>query len=89
MNQQNLTVSHLEERVEFFMDKLCMLQLMSSLENVDRDTGTGNGRANESQSMTLSRQNKDDRDWSQLFCEDVVEPLCVFAFAVVSATSQT
>jgi hypothetical protein len=45
----------LEDRLEAFMDKLSMWQLVSTL-----DEGL------------LHR--KDDRDWMQVFCEDVVEP---------------
>ncbi|KAJ6568379.1 hypothetical protein DFH09DRAFT_433930 [Mycena vulgaris] len=57
-NGENLTdppSPSLEDRLEAFMDKLSMWQLVSNL-----DEGL------------LHR--KDDRDWMQVFCEDVVEP---------------
>ncbi|GBE85994.1 hypothetical protein SCP_0805180 [Sparassis crispa] len=56
----------LEEGLEFFMDKLSMWQLMASLEEEDAKRhvyGKGKQRA------------VDDRDWIQVFCEDIVEPL--------------
>ncbi|KAJ7777176.1 hypothetical protein B0H16DRAFT_1504581, partial [Mycena metata] len=47
--------SSLEDRLEAFMDKMSMWQLVSTL-----DTG-------------LLHRNE-ERDWMQVFCEDVVEP---------------
>ncbi|KAI0324047.1 hypothetical protein GY45DRAFT_1263602 [Cubamyces sp. BRFM 1775] len=49
----------LEERLESYMDKLAMWQLLQS--------SAANGLGQDKQ--------KDDRDWMQAFCEDVVEPL--------------
>ncbi|KAH9923542.1 uncharacterized protein B0H18DRAFT_1179302, partial [Fomitopsis serialis] len=59
----------LEECLELFMDKLSMWQLMSALDAQDaqRDRGTI-ARAKGKQRV------EDERDWMQIFCEDVVEP---------------
>ncbi|KAJ7302962.1 hypothetical protein DFH08DRAFT_904435 [Mycena albidolilacea] len=46
----------LEDRLEAFMDKLSMWQLVNTL-----DEG-------------MLHRNKADRDWMQVFCEDIVEP---------------
>ena len=55
----------IEDRLEFLMDRLSLWQLMNSL------TPSG-------PSATASKTNpKDQRDWMQIFCEDVVEQLCV------------
>ena len=66
----------LEERLESYMDKLAMWQLMRAVDSsLGRDetpskSAIGNGK-------TKAKQ-KDDRDWMQAFCEDMVEPLFVF-----------
>ena len=67
-----------EERLESFMDKLSMWQLTSTIDawqmNVSTNASTGNG-------IGLSAVNKkDERDWTQIFCEDVVEPLYAYLF---------
>ncbi|KIJ55839.1 hypothetical protein M422DRAFT_774740 [Sphaerobolus stellatus SS14] len=54
----------LEDRLEFFMDKLSLWQLVSSL-----------GDSISSQTSTSQPTHKTQRDWMQIFCEDVVEPL--------------
>ncbi len=46
-----------EDRLEAFMDKLSMWQLVNKLDDVASDASKGR------------------RDWMQIFCEDVVEPL--------------
>ncbi|KAI0631392.1 DNA replication regulator SLD3-domain-containing protein [Trametes polyzona] len=67
-----LAPAPLEERLESYMDKLAMWQLMRSVDStlgraptggVSAGTGLGGG------------QDKDERDWMQAFCEDLVEPL--------------
>jgi hypothetical protein len=50
-----------EDRLEAFMDKLSMWQLMTSLEQVS------------TVSKSISN-NKDERDWMQIFLEEVIEP---------------
>ena len=50
-----------EDRLEAFMDKLSMWQLMAKLEST---------------STSDSISNKDERDWMQIFLEEVVEPEC-------------
>ena len=66
----------LEERLESYMDKLAMWQLMRAVDSslgrneTPSKSAIGNGK-------TKAKQ-KDDRDWMQAFCEDVVEPLFVF-----------
>ncbi|KAI0773085.1 DNA replication regulator SLD3-domain-containing protein, partial [Trametes elegans] len=59
----------LEERLETYMDKLAMWQLMRSV-----DSTLGLGHADPTKSAA-NGQKKDDRDWMQAFCEDIVEPL--------------
>jgi hypothetical protein len=55
----------LEDRLEFFMDKLCLWQLLGSI------------TPSESSHVASHSAAKDQRDWMQVFCEDVIEPLCV------------
>ncbi|KAH9895650.1 DNA replication regulator SLD3-domain-containing protein [Cubamyces lactineus] len=63
----------LEERLESYMDKLAMWQLMQS---VDSTLGLGHADSAKSAANGLDQgKQKDDRDWMQAFCEDVVEPL--------------
>ncbi|KAI0354521.1 hypothetical protein OH77DRAFT_1481911 [Trametes cingulata] len=71
----------LEERLESYMDKLAMWQLMRS---VDSSLGLRQGHGHAGSAAVASAANgldkgkgklKDDRDWMQAFCEDVVEPL--------------
>ena len=55
------------------MDKLAMWQLMQS---VDSTLGLGHEDPTKSAANGLGQdKQKDDRDWMQTFCEDVVEPL--------------
>ena len=52
-----------EERLEPFMDKLSMWQLLSGLDD----------------ELSREKENrKDQLDWMQIFCQDVVEPQYVF-----------
>ena len=53
----------MEDRVELFMDKLCIWQLLGRIAMPD------------SSHTDLNSTAKDQRDWMQIFCEDVVEPL--------------
>ncbi|KAG2135199.1 uncharacterized protein EDB93DRAFT_1242585 [Suillus bovinus] len=48
------------ERLESFMDKLSMWQLVSLMDTSRNE---------------ITTRNKNERDWMQKFCEDVVEPL--------------
>ncbi|KAG1723723.1 uncharacterized protein EDB91DRAFT_1351125 [Suillus paluster] len=50
------------ERLESFMDKLSMWQLVSLMDTSRTETAHGT-------------HNKNERDWMQKFCEDIVEPL--------------
>ena len=73
------TVLHtlpLSDRLEAYMDRLSMWQLMGSIDDTAGGensmhqlhlgtTGTGRSKA------------QDERDWMQIFCEDVVQPLYV------------
>ncbi|OBZ73106.1 hypothetical protein A0H81_06741 [Grifola frondosa] len=54
------------ERLESFMDRLSMWQLMQSIE--DPASGAQKVDANS------KGKARDDRDWMQVFCEDIVEP---------------
>ncbi|KAM5545732.1 hypothetical protein V8D89_000770 [Ganoderma adspersum] len=60
----------LEERLESYMDKLAMWQLMQAV-----DSSLGRGETSISAIGKGKQKQKDDRDWMQVFCEDVVEPL--------------
>ncbi|EJF61897.1 hypothetical protein DICSQDRAFT_85396, partial [Dichomitus squalens LYAD-421 SS1] len=61
----------LEERLESYMDKLAMWQLMHSV-----DSSLNRGRHMSGSAADKGKgQQTDDRDWMQVFCEDVVEPL--------------
>ncbi|KAI1793673.1 DNA replication regulator SLD3-domain-containing protein [Ganoderma leucocontextum] len=60
----------LEERLESYMDKLAMWQLMQAV-----DSSLGRGETSRSAVGKEKDKQKDDRDWMQAFCEDVVEPL--------------
>lgn len=51
-----------EDRLEAFMDKLSMWQLMGGLDTDE-----------------VVMKNKDELDWIQSFCQNVVEPLLVFS----------
>jgi hypothetical protein len=66
----------LEDKLESLMDKLAMWQLLSSID--DHGINTSN-----------SGKSKDDRDWMQIFCEDVVRETFVhsrrFAHSLLSA----
>ncbi|TBU43733.1 hypothetical protein BD309DRAFT_85764 [Dichomitus squalens] len=61
----------LEERLESYMDKLAMWQLMQS---VDSSLNRGRHMSGSAADKGKGKQT-DDRDWMQIFCEDVVEPL--------------
>ncbi|KAI0338790.1 hypothetical protein BDW22DRAFT_1362505 [Trametopsis cervina] len=70
-----LSVHTLEQRLELLMDRLAMWQLMRSI-----DLSAGGDQSTQ-QPHQLNPTNKgkqktaDDRDWMQIFCEDIVEPL--------------
>ena len=53
-----------EDRLESFMDKLSTWQLLDTLSTIVPDRST---------LRTSSGPVKDDRDWMQVFCEDLVE----------------
>lgn len=61
-----------EERVENYMDKLSMWQLTASL-----DPSTAKHMA------SSKGEEKVERDWTQAFCEDIVEPLYVYFHRVL------
>jgi len=69
-----------EERLESFMDKLSMWQLTTTIDAwasgvSSNGGGSGsNGAATSGPSAKLKNP-KEERDWTQIFCEDVVEPL--------------
>ncbi|KAI0086035.1 hypothetical protein BDY19DRAFT_895413 [Irpex rosettiformis] len=73
-SQDSLSAAALEECLEVLMDKLAMWQLIYS---VDLNAG-GDGGVRQTHRLTSFHKNKpkntDDRDWMQIFCEDVVEP---------------
>ena len=54
-----------EEPVESYMDKLAVWQLTSSVDDLTADMGASSSKGN----------TKEERHWTQVFCEDVVEPL--------------
>ena len=54
-----LSTLSLEDKLESLMDKLAMWQLLRSID----DHGI---------SASSNGKSKDDRDWMQIFCEDVV-----------------
>ncbi|KAI0824394.1 DNA replication regulator SLD3-domain-containing protein [Trametes gibbosa] len=61
----------LEERLESYMDKLAMWQLMWSVDSKFRPA-----HAQPAKPATAGLDGgQDDRDWMQAFCEDLVEPL--------------
>lgn len=66
----------LEERLESYMDKLAMWQLMHSVDST-LSRGDAPKTAGAKGKEKERKQNDDDRDWMQAFCEDVVEPLFV------------
>ena len=57
----------LEEYLELFMDKLSMWQLMATLDEQEAERKQGKGK----------QKALDERDWMQIFCEDVIEPRSV------------
>ncbi|CAL1702895.1 unnamed protein product [Somion occarium] len=63
-----------EDRLEAFMDKLCMWQLTNALDDI-----VASNTSTSKQAMTASSKGKqkavDERDWMQIFCEDVIEPV--------------
>ena len=54
-----------EDRLESYMDKLAVWQLTASMEDLVTNPGASSSKGN----------TKEERHWSQIFCEDVVEPL--------------
>ena len=50
------------------MDKLTMWQLVKRVDGASNSTHTGQTKADK------NKKNQDDRDWMQIFAEDVVEP---------------
>ena len=56
------------------MDKLCMWQLTSALDNIDTGSNPG-GNATQGAGTQAKQKTADERDWMQKFCEDVIEPL--------------
>lgn len=70
-----LSVDKLEEHLEMLMDKLAMWQLMGSLDDLD---GPSQQATSSTQRSGKGKDKEsDDRDWMQIFCEDVVEALYV------------
>ncbi|KAI0686012.1 hypothetical protein BC835DRAFT_477664 [Cytidiella melzeri] len=69
-----LSVSILEQHLEFLMDRLAMWQLMSSIDpNAGGDVTVR--QTHRLQSAYKKRhESVDDRDWMQILCEDIVEP---------------
>jgi len=58
---------NVEEQLETFMDKLAMWQLVGRVDDAfDHDPLP---------TKNVERISKDERDWTQIFVEDVVEPL--------------
>lgn len=66
--------SEIEDQLEAFMDKLCMWQLTSALDNIDTGSNPG-GNATQGAGIQANQKTADERDWMQKFCEDVIEPL--------------
>ena len=58
------SVDTTEDRLEAFMDKLTMWQLVSRIEDAFNPVDT----------KKVDKNNKDERDWIQIFAEDIVEP---------------
>lgn len=58
----------LEDRLENLMDKLAMWQLFSTVSEQPQFVSNGKGKD----------RVRDDRDWMQRFCEDVVQPAYVY-----------
>ncbi len=75
----------LEERLESYMDKLAMWQLMQA---VDSSLGRRGGTSQSAIGKEKQKQ-KDDRDWMQVFCEDMVEPLFVLDVRCVMKAALT
>ncbi|KIY44978.1 hypothetical protein FISHEDRAFT_77009 [Fistulina hepatica ATCC 64428] len=64
-----------EECLEIFMDKLCTWQLMAEMsQGLPGTLGEGAGAGTKNSGKHKDKI-KDNRDWMQIFCEDVVEPL--------------
>lgn len=64
-SKQELPPETDEERIESYMDKIAMWQLTSSLDSLPSSQALGSSKG----------KAKADRHWTQVFCEDVVEPL--------------
>ena len=63
----------IDERLEAFLDRLSMWQLMVSI-----DDAAGGVTSLRGPNTTLGKgkgKATDERDWMQKFCEDIVEPL--------------
>jgi hypothetical protein len=57
---------NVEDHLEAFMDKLAMWQLVG---RIDDASNRGSARTTK-----MDRNGNDERDWIQIFVEDVVEP---------------
>lgn len=71
-----LAVPLLEERSEKLMDRLAMWQLMVSIEKGGATESLQNPHRLSSFTKSKSKVT-DDRDWMQVFCENIAEPLYV------------
>jgi hypothetical protein len=67
-HEPKVIVPSVEERLESFMDKLSTWQLLGTLDVTVSERST---------LRTSNRPVKEDRDWMQIFCEDLVETQCV------------
>lgn len=54
-----------DDHLETFMDKLAIWQLVERVDGALNKTNTG---------LDKKRKNLDDRHWTQIFAEDIVEP---------------
>lgn len=68
----------MQDRLESFMDKMSMWQLMSSIDE-EEDKRAQGGRSD----AKGKQKAVDERDWMQIFCEDVVEPKYDFTISSV------
>ncbi|KAI0073981.1 hypothetical protein K474DRAFT_1602348 [Panus rudis PR-1116 ss-1] len=69
-SQGTLSNEAIEDRLESFMDKLCMWQLTGAL-----DATVGSKAKFHPPNAKGKQKAREERDWMQIFCEDVVEPL--------------
>lgn len=63
--------------LESYMDKLAVWQLTEGVHGWlgGMDLGSGGGGA--TGDAKGKEKARDDRDWTQIYCEDVIEKLCV------------